>query len=147
MLFQGAENSVIFIIALILATILITLIIYVCVKGIESQNKASDKKFMILFVAFITVLILPVVSGALGQVLLAIGNILVEIRNAITPSGVNYLEALVPIIYFLMLLALIKFLIDTRWESALWISLLTLFIMYIIYTLVPELYNIGSLIG
>ncbi|GAH83757.1 unnamed protein product, partial [marine sediment metagenome] len=41
----------------------------------------------------------------------------------------------------LLLLGFTKFLIDISWEHALWVSLLTLFILYIIYSLIPELYN------
>ncbi len=141
MLFQGgAESSLIFIIGLVIATIIVTLIMYLTVKVIISDHKASDKKVMILIVAFLAVLILPIVAGAFGLVLGAIGNLLAEARNALDGGGQNFLTQLVPIIYFLMLLVLVKMLIDIAWEQALWISLFTLFIMYIIYSLIPELY-------
>ena len=108
---------------------------------IVSDTKARDKKFMEFLVAFIAVLILPFVAGAIGMVLNAIGNLLATLRSAIDGGGQNFLGQLVPIIYFLMLLCLIKYLIDVTWEHSLWISLLTLFVMYIIYSLIPELYN------
>jgi len=143
MLFQdGADNSLILIIGIIIGTIIVTLVMYLVIKAIESEHKASDKKFMILLLAFITVLLLPIVAGAIGMVLSALGDILVELRNLIDGGGRNFLVQLTAIIYFLMLLCLMKFLIDIKWESALWASLITLFIMYIIYTLIPELYII-----
>jgi hypothetical protein len=34
-----------------------------------------------------------------------------------------------------------KFFIDTTWSSALWISILTLAVLYILFTVFPELYG------
>ncbi|MHA1490120.1 MAG: hypothetical protein ACTSRI_10750 [Promethearchaeota archaeon] len=139
MLFQ--LESLMFIIWLVLATIIVTLVIYIAVRVIESEHKASDKKFMILLLAFIAVLILPIVVGAIGMVLGAIGGLLGGLRSLIDGGGANYLTNLVPIIFFLLLLLLTKYLVDITWESSLWISLLTLFILYVIYSLIPELYT------
>jgi hypothetical protein len=139
MLFQGSVDAV-FIVGLIIATIIATLVIYLATRAIESKHKASDKKIMILLVAFIAVLILPVVAGVIGQVLTSIGNLIAGLRSALDGGGANFLTQLTPIIYFLMLLLLVKILIDVKWENSVWISLLTLFIMYIVYCLVPELY-------
>lgn len=138
MLFQ--MDSVMFIIWLIIGTIILTLIIYLAVKVIETEHKANDKKIMILIVAFICVLILPVILGAIGQVLGALGNILASLRNALDGGGANFLTNLVPIIGFLIVLLLLKILIDLTWESSMWVALLTLFVLYILYSLVPELY-------
>jgi hypothetical protein len=133
-------DSVMFIIWLIIGTIILTLIIYLAVKVIETEHKANDKKIMILIVAFICVLILPVILGAIGQVLGALGNILASLRNALDDGGANFLTNLVPIIGFLIVLLLLKILIDLTWESSMWVALLTLFVLYILYSLVPELY-------
>ena len=140
MLFQNAD-PLIFILWLILATIIVTLIIYVVVILLESKTKASDKKFLILLLAFIVVLLLPVVLNAVNMVLGAIGDALAAIRDAIDNSGANYLTLLTPIIGFLILLVLVKFLIDIPWDISVWVSLLTLFVLYIIYCLIPELYT------
>ena len=129
-----------FVLWLIIATVIVTLILYIAVRLIESEHKASDKKLMILLTAFIAVLIIPFIAGIIGMVLGAIGNLLAMIRNALDGGGANYLVALVPIVAFLILLVIIKFLIDVTWESAVWIALLTLFVLYILYSLIPELY-------
>ena len=65
-----------------------------------------------------------------------------EIKNVlIDGGGQNFLNNFAPIIFFLLLLALTKFLLSISWEHALWVSLLTLFLLYIIYSLIPELYS------
>ncbi len=140
MLFQNAE-PLIFILWLILATVLVALIIYIVVLLLESKTRASDKKFMIILLAFIVVLLLPVVLNVLGSVLGAIGDALAEIRNAIDGGGSNFLVMLVPVVGFLILLVLVKFLIDIPWDKSVWVSLLILFLLYIMYSLIPELYT------
>ncbi len=141
MIFQNDADPVFFIIWLILATIIVALIIYIVVLLLESKTKASDKKFMILILAFLIVLILPIVLNAITAALAAIGDSLAEMRNAIDDGGRNYLILLSPVIGFLLLLFLVKFLIDIPWDHALWVSLLLLFILYVLFTLVPELYT------
>lgn len=140
MLFQDAE-PLMFVIWLILATIIVFLIIYIVVLLLESKTKASDKKFLIAILAFIIVLLLPVVLNAINNVLSAIGDALAAIRDAIDDGGANFLTNLTPIIGFLILLVLVKFLIDLPWDKSVWVSLLTLFILYILYCLIPELYT------
>lgn len=132
MLFQ-AEATLLFILWLILATVIVTLIMYIAVLLIESKRKASDKKFLIILLAFICVLIIPIILGAINQVLGAIGSL-------IAFSGSNYLPNLTPIIGFLIILILVKFFIDISWDHAVWISLLTLFFLFLLYTMIPELY-------
>ncbi|MHA1295177.1 MAG: hypothetical protein ACTSPH_01090 [Promethearchaeota archaeon] len=142
MLFQ-AESSIMFIIWLILATVLLWLIIYLSVLVIQSKTKASDKKFMELLLAFIIALFLPIVLSAISMVLGSIGQLLALIRF---DGGGNpgALLALVPIIGFLIVLVLTKYLIDLPWDNSVWISLFTLFILYILFTVIPEL---NSFIG
>lgn len=142
MLFQGDAEPVIFIIWLILATIIVALIIYIVVLLLESKTKASDKIFLIIILAFIIVLLLPVILNAIDEVLSAMGDALADIRNAIEKdAGRNYLILLTPIFGFLILLVLVKFLIDIPWDNAVWVSLLTLFILYVLYCIIPELYT------
>lgn len=145
MLFQTAD-PIIFILGIILGTILLGLIIYIAVLLIESKNKASDKALMIFLLALIVILILPPILGAVGSVLSAIGDVFMNIRNAIDGNGANYVTQLVPIIGFLILLVLTKFFIDIRWETSVWISLLTLFLLYILLSLIPELDFFGLMV-
>ncbi len=147
MLFQEFD-TLIFIVGLILATIVVALIMYIAVRVVVSKTKASDKKFLILLLAFIGVLVIPIVVNAIMLVLTTIGDWIAAIRNAIDPGGgQNFLVNFGPIIFFLLLLVLTKFLLDVTWDHALWISLLTLFILYIIYSIVPELYDLFQQFG
>ena len=143
MLFNDEAEPVIFIIWLILATIVVFLIIYIVVVLLESKTKASDKWVMILILAFLIVLVLPIVLNAVTGVLDAIGRALEDARDSIDPydKAHNYLILLAPVIGFLILLVLVKFLIDIPWDNAVWVSLLILFVLYILFTLIPELYT------
>lgn len=145
MLFQTAD-PIIFILGIIIGTILLGLIIYIAVLLIESKHKASDKALMIFLLALIVILILPPILGAVGTVLSAIGDVFMNIRNFFDGGGANYVTQLVPIIGFLILLVLTKFFIDIRWETSVWISLLTLFLLYILLSLIPELDFFGLMV-
>jgi len=140
MLFQ-IDNTLFFILWLILATVIVFLIMYIAVLLVVSKTKARDKWVLILILAFIAVLVLPIIVGAIMMVLNLLGDGLATIRSVIDGGGHNFLGNFGPIIFFLLLLALTKFLLSISWEHALWVSLLTLFILYIIYSLIPELYT------
>jgi hypothetical protein len=133
MIFQG-EETLFFVLWLIVATIVVALIIYIATLLITSKTKASDKKFLIILLAFICVLILPIVLGAINSVLSAIGGL-------IAFSGQNYLPQLTPIIGFLIILILVKFFLDITWDHAVWISLTILFFLFLLYTMIPGLYS------
>ena len=137
MLFQGDDSTIVFVLGLLIATIIVALVIYITVILIESKHKASDKTIMIILLALIIVFLLPIILNAVGEVLSRIGQPLADIMD---PPN-NYLTNLVPIIGFLLILVLAKLFISLDWESALWVSLLALFILYIIFTIVPDLYD------
>ena len=139
MLFQ-LEDSLFFILWLVVATVVVFLIMFLSTRIVVSRTKASDKKIMILLLAFIAVLLLPIIVNLIMLVLNAIGEGVAMLRDLLDGGGVNFLGNFGPIIFFLLLLALTKWLLDVTWEHALWISLLTLFILYLIYSLIPELY-------
>lgn len=140
MLLQMGE-PLFFILWLILATVIVFLIMLISVRVVVSKTKASDKKFLILLLAFVSVLLLPIIVNAIMLVLNLIGGAIASLRDLIDGGGQNFLANFAPIIFFLLLLAITKWLVDISWEHALWVSLLTLFILYIIYSLVPELYT------
>jgi hypothetical protein len=140
MIFQIGD-PLFFILWLILATVIVFLIMYIAVRVVVSKTKASDKKFLILLLAFISVLLLPIIVGAIMFVLNFIGSAIASLRSALDGGGQNFLANFAPIVFFLLLLAITKWLVDISWEHALWVSLLTLFILYIIYSLIPELYT------
>lgn len=141
MLFQISEATIWYIIWLVLATVIVALILYIAVRLVDSKLRASDKKWMILLIAFIMVLIIPLVVGAITTVLGVIGDLLAGLRTAIYPSGQNFLVQLAPVIAFLLLFILVKFLITDSWEHSIWISLITFFFLFLIYCVLPELYN------
>ena len=143
MLFQiiNIGDPLFFVLWLVLATVIVFLIMYIAVLVVVSKTKARDKWFLILILAFVAVLVLPIIVGAIMWVLDLLGYGLASLRSAIDGGGQNYLTLFAPIIFFLLLLALTKFLLGISWEHALWVSLLTLFILYIIYSLIPELYG------
>ncbi len=130
MLFQ-MDPTLEFVLWLILATVIVALILYIAVLLIVSKTKASDKKFLIILLAFICVLVIPLVLGAIGSIF--------GIFSQIPWSDGNYLTLLIPIIGFLIVLVLVKFLLDVAWDHSLWISLLTLFVLFLLYTLIPGL--------
>ncbi len=132
MLFQ-MDNTVLFVIGLILATIILTLIIYIAVLLIVSKTKASYKTILIILLAFICVLVIPLILGAIGSVFGVFD------QDNIPWSDGNYLTLLIPVIGFLIIMILVKFLLDVAWDNAVWIALLTLFILFLLYTLVPGL--------
>ena len=133
MLFQ-LDSTLMFVLWLILATVLVAIILYIAVLLIASKTKASDKKFIIIILALVFVLIIPIILGAINQELGVIGNL-------VAFSGSNYLTQLTPIIGFLIILILIKFFISIPWDQAVWISLLMLFFLFLLYTMIPELYS------
>jgi len=133
MLFQ-LNSTLMFVLWLILATVLVALILYIAVLLIASKTKASDKKFIIIILALIFVLILPIILNAVDLVLSTLGNL-------VAFSGNEHLTKLTPIIGFLVILVLTKFFISIPWDQAVWISLLTLFFLFLLYTMIPELYN------
>jgi len=132
MLFQ--VEVLLFVLWLILATVIVTLDIYIAVLLIVSKTKASDKKFLIILLAFICVLIVPIIIAAIDYVLGAIGD-------HIDFGGQNHLTRLTPIIGFLIIFVLSKYLLDVAWDKSIWISLLTLFFLFLLYTMVPGLYE------
>jgi hypothetical protein len=148
MMFQGnGGDPILFLVGLIVGTIVIGLILYLATMLIISSRKARDKVVLIFIEALIAVLVLPLIIGAIAQVLGAIGEALASVRNAIDGGGAaGYLLQLAIIFGFLILLAMTKFFLDTTWESALWISIIVLFVLYCLLTVFPELYeflNIG----
>ena len=131
MLFQIGD-PVLFVLWFILAVVIVFLILFIAVLLIESKRKAKDKIILEIILAIICVLIIPIVLGAISSVLGVIGSL-------IPWSDGNYLTLLVPIVGFLIILVLVKYLLDVAWDNALWISLLTLFFLFLLYTLIPGL--------
>ena len=138
MLFQ--TDPLIITLYVITATFIVAIIIALAVILIESKIKAKNKIILIVVLALIVVLILPFIRSVVILMLTAIGDLLAGLRNLIDGGGQNYLLSLVPIIGFISLLVLTKYLLDVQWDKAAGISLVTLITLYIIYSFLPELY-------
>ena len=130
------DPTIEFIIWLIVGTIIVGLFIYLATWLIVSRAKAKDKIIMIFIAAFLGIFLLPIISGAIGYILNAIGSI-----PALLPWGGNYMELLLLVIEYLLLLIILKFLLNTEWSNAVWISLITLFLLYLLYSFFPILYT------
>ncbi|MHA1820816.1 MAG: hypothetical protein ACTSU2_00870 [Promethearchaeota archaeon] len=117
---------------LIISTIIFGLLLYLTVLLLTSKTKAKDKLLMIFIVAILAVWIIPLIGGAITGVLVAIGNIF-----SFIPHTTNQMGQLGPIIIFLIMLIVVKYLIDTTWDRAVWISLISLFFLYLMFSIIP----------
>jgi hypothetical protein len=124
-----------FIVWLIIGTIILGLFIYLAVWLIVSKTKAKDRLLMIFIAAFLGIFLLPIVAGAIGSILNAIGGI-----PALLPWGENNMGGLVPIVQYLLFIIIIKFLISLEWGNAVWITLIALFLLFLLYSFFPVLY-------
>ena len=130
------DPTVEFIIWLIIGTIIVGLFIFLATWLIVSKVKAKDKLIMEFLAAFLGIFLLPIISGAIGYILNAIGSV-----PDMLPWGGNYMGLLLPVIEYLLLLIILKFLLNTEWSNAVWISLITLFLLYLMYSFFPILYT------
>ncbi len=124
---------------LVIIGVIISLIIFALVLRLESKQKALEKKYMIILSSFILVMILPLFFGVMAFLLQILGDSFILLR--FDNGGNNFLIKLVSISGFLLILVFNKYLIDISWEKSLWISLLTLTVLYLIFSLVPEFYQ------
>ncbi len=138
MLFQQT-NALMYVIAILIGTIIVALVLFLAVLLIESKQRAKDKLLMIIIIALFTVVILPIIMNAIGLVFSAIGDSVASIRNAIDNGGRNHMIFMIPIFGFLILLAVNKYLLDISWETALWITLIVLFVLFFMFCFLPEL--------
>ena len=71
-----ASDPVTFIIYLLIASILLWLCLYLASSWRISKEYASNKKLMLLISAIILVLLVPLISGAIGSLLGDVGTII-----------------------------------------------------------------------
>jgi hypothetical protein len=142
-----ANGTVMFIVFLLIASVLLWLMLYFASSLIIGKTYASNKKLVLLIAAIILVLVVPLITGVIGTILNAVGGLFAGIRNLIDGQGSNYVGALVPIINFLLFMVVLKFICGMdRWDHVLWISLIALFFLFILYSLIPELVQFGSVL-
>lgn len=138
MLFQ-IEVLLLNVLWLALGTIILSIIVFLLLFKLESKEIAFEKKYMIILASFIITLILPLFLGVISILLQVLGDILIILR--FDYGGNNYLIQLASILGLILILMLDKYLVDITWDKSLLISLLTLLVLYIIYSLIPEFYQ------
>lgn len=147
MLLQSS-NVFLTIVFILIATILLWLMLWLASRLIISKSYASGKKIILLLAALILVLVIPLVGSGAGYVLGLIGNLFKSLRDIIPPEGggENYVVQLVPIVVFFVFMLILKFIAGMDWRDATWISFIALLLLYCLYSLVPELDFMGSLV-
>ena len=124
---------------LAIGTIILSLIVLILLIKLESKEIAFEKKYMIILASFIITLILPLFLGVISILLQTLGDLLIVLR--FDNGGNNYFIQLAPLLGLVLILMLDKYLIEITWDKSLLISLLTLFLLYVIYSLIPEFYQ------
>ncbi len=130
---------------ILIATIFLWLMLWLATRFIVTKDFASNKKFVLLLVALIMVVLIPLVSGVVLIIVSWPGEAMVWIRSLIDNGGRNYTTALVPIIIFLLFLMILKFLAGMDWKDTTWVALIALFLLYMLYSLLPELDFLGQM--
>ncbi|MCF2139145.1 MAG: hypothetical protein K9W44_03740 [Candidatus Lokiarchaeota archaeon] len=121
--------------------------LWLSARLIISKSYAVDKKFILLIAAIILVILVPLVGSGAGFILGLLGDLFSSLRNLITPGqGRNYVVQLVPIVVFFVFMVILKFIAGMDWRDATWISFISLLLLYCLYSLVPELDFMGSLV-
>ncbi len=126
---------------ILIASILLWLMLWLATRLIVTKSFASDKKFMLLIAALLTVVLVPLVAEAIMYVLNFAGEGMRLLRNLVDPNngGSNYIGNLAPIIAFLIFYFLLRILVRMDWKDTLWVSLIGIFLLFMLYSLVPEL--------
>lgn len=138
MLFQ-IEVLLLNVLWLALGTIILSIIVFLLLFKLESKEIAFEKKYMIILASFFITLILPLFLGVISILLQVLGDFLIILR--FDYGGNNYIIQLASIFGLILILMLDKYLLDITWDKSLLISLLTLLVLYIIYSLIPEFYQ------
>ncbi|UYP45830.1 hypothetical protein NEF87_002115 [Candidatus Lokiarchaeum ossiferum] len=133
------------IIYILIATIFLWLALWLATRIIVSKDFGNRKKIMLLLTALLMVLLVPIVTGAIITVIGLPGELMVMIRGLIDNGGHNYVSGMAPIIAFLIFLIILKFLVGMEWRHTIWVGLIGIFLLYLFYSLVPELDFMGAM--
>jgi len=121
-------------ILLIISVVLVAIVIYISARLIAGK-KETDTGYIIrlLLIAVIIVLLVAIVIGAI------VGSV------QSIPFIATAAAQLVPVLIFLAIVYLIKYLLipekadSTKWNASIWISVITLFLIYLINAIAIEL--------
>lgn len=125
---------------ILLTTIFLWLMLWLATRFIVSKSFASDKKVMLLLTALLAVLLVPIVAGLIVSILDFVGQGAAWLRNVITPGvASSQVGQMTPIIAYLIFYFLLKFMVGMDWKDTLWVSLIGIFLLYVLYSALPEL--------
>ena len=132
-----------FILWVVVATMILGLFIWLATRWISSKTKAKDKIIMIFLLALVMVLIIPLLESVLCVALGAIDRVVgwPATQLDFLGTGGGYLLGLIGIIVFLVFMLFVKLFLNETWNNSVWIALLSLFLLYLLYTLIPALYE------
>ncbi len=143
MQFGSTQEILFFILWVVVATMILGLFIWLATRWISSKTKAKDKIIMIFVLALVMVLLIPLLESVLSYVFGIIGDVVnwPARQLAFLGGAANFLGALVSIIIFLVFMCFVKLFLNETWSNSVWIALLSLFLLYLLYTLIPALYT------
>ena len=99
---------------------------------------------MLLLAALLIVILVPLVSGVITQIVGYAGDLFAALRDLIDGGGQNYVVQLGAIISFLLFMLILKFIVGFQnWRDVLWVSLVGLFLLYCLYSAIPEVASFG----
>jgi hypothetical protein len=124
---------------ILIASIFLWLMLWLATRLIVSKDFAQKKKIMLLITAILMVLLTPIVTGVIVNIISLPGDLMVMLRDLIDGGGQNYMGGFAPILAFLIFLIILKFLVGMDWKDTIWVGLIGIFLLYLLYSLLPEL--------
>ncbi|MHA1646181.1 MAG: hypothetical protein ACTSVU_04015 [Promethearchaeota archaeon] len=133
------------IVYLLIAVILLWLALWLSTRIFVGKNFAKEKKFILLLSSLLIVVIVPLVTGGLIGVLKIPGDLMVSLRDLLGGGGHNYVTNLAPIISFILVMVILKLLVRFDWGDCFWVAIIGIFLLFLLYSLVPELDFLGAM--
>jgi hypothetical protein len=132
-------------ILLVIAIILVAIILYIGARLIAGKKETETGYIIrLLLVAVIIVLLIAIVIGA---IIGAIGQL--DPTDIFSGAAVQ----LVPVLVYLAIVFLIKFLLIpergevTKWSASIWIAVLTLFLIYVFNIIAVQVFSTPIISG
>ncbi len=145
MILQG-EVTFVVVLYIIIATIFLWMMLWLAARWVISRDFAKNNVLVLLLSALLLVVLVPIVTDGIMFVLSLVGELMQDIRDIFGTPGPNYVGLLAPIISFLLFLVILKLLVGMDWKDALWVGLIGIFLLYLLYTLLPEL-DVWGVVG
>ena len=128
---------------IVIATVFLWLMLWVACRWIISRDFAKSNTIALLICSLLMVILIPIVTGALVMVIGLPGELMVAIRDIFGGGGQNYVYGMAPIIAFLLFMVILKYIVGMDWKDTLWVALIGIFLLFLLYSLLPELDFLG----